>query len=193
MTTVNGIVDIDHVMCQVADTEQAKAAFERLGFHTTPRSSLAGGGVANRLVILTPKGDGVANFTELMAIEDRSCLEPSMAKVLAGAQGIKSLVNTLDDADAPRESQVLAGFAMHDVWPKERARRLPSGEELLVAFRVLSTVPGPSAADVQRSRDGSLHESETELMTAEVLASTYGVPGHDRKALHPPLSCRSTT
>ncbi len=142
MTSANGIVDIDHVMCQVADTEKAAAAFERLGFSTSPRSSIANGGVANRLVIMTPKGGGVANFIELMAVEDRNRLEPQMAKVLAGPQGIKSLVNTLADADAARSAHVAAGFAMLDVWSKERVWLLPSGEELLVAFRVLLPEPG---------------------------------------------------
>jgi len=142
MTAVNGIADIDHVMCQVTDTEQAQAVFERLGFATTPRSSIADGGVANRLVILTPKGPGVANFIELMAIEDRDRLEPAMAQVLSGSQGIKSLVNNLEDADTARAAQLAAGFAMLEVWPKQRIWQLPSGEELLVAFRVLLPEPG---------------------------------------------------
>ncbi|MGI8680696.1 MAG: VOC family protein, partial [Mycobacteriales bacterium] len=141
MTLANGILDIDHVMCQVGDTEQAGAAFERLGFSTTPRSSIAAGGVANRLVILTPRGDGVANFIELMAIEDRERLEPSMADILAGVPGIKSLVNALESADAARLAHIASGFSMLDVWPKQRKWRLPSGEELLVAFRVV--IPAP--------------------------------------------------
>ena len=69
-------------------------------------------------------------------------LEPQMAMVLAGAQGIKSLVNTLADADAARSAHVAAGFGMLDVWSKQRVWLLPSGEELLVAFRVLLPEPG---------------------------------------------------
>jgi hypothetical protein len=137
----NGILDIDHVMCQVADTEQARTTFERLGFRASPRSSIANGGVANRLLMFTPKGDGVANFIELMQVEDRGRLESQMADVLAGAPGIKSLVNALDDADTARSGHTAAGFAMLDVWPKERTWRLPSGEELLFAFRVLLPAP----------------------------------------------------
>lgn len=140
-TVANGIVDIDHVMCKVADTEHARAAFERLGFSTTPRSSI-GGGVANRLVLLTPRGDGVANFIELMALEDPQCAEAQMLNVLSGPPGIKSLVNTLEDAALARESHVSAGFTMLDVWPKERTWHLPSGEELQFVFRVLLPVPG---------------------------------------------------
>lgn len=138
----NGIIDIDHVMCQVADTEQAKETFERLGFSTTPRSSIASGGVANRLVILTPKGEAVANFVELMAIEDTDRLEPSMASVLAGRPGIKSLVNALGSAESTRDALSEVGFSMLEVWPKERTWRLPSGEELLFSFRVLLPEPG---------------------------------------------------
>lgn len=103
---------------------------------------LVSGGVANRLVIMTPKGGGVANFIELMAIEDRNRLEPQMAMVLAAAQGIKSLVNTLADADAARSAHVAAGFGMLGVWSKQRVWLRPSGEELLVAFRVLLPEPG---------------------------------------------------
>lgn len=138
----NGIVDIDHIMCKVDDTESARAVFGQLGFSTTPRSSITSGGVANRLVIFKPKGEGVANFIELMAIEDPLNVEPAMVEVLAGAPGIKSLVNALHDAARAREQHIAAGFTMLDVWPKERTWRLPSGEELLVAFRVLLPEPG---------------------------------------------------
>lgn len=142
MSVSNGIVDIDHIMCKVDDTESALAVFEQLGFSTTPRSSITSGGVANRLVIFTPKGEGVANFIELMAIEDPLNVEPAMVEVLGGAPGIKSLVNALQDAARAREQHIAAGFTMLDVWPKERTWRLPSGEELLVAFRVLLPEPG---------------------------------------------------
>lgn len=141
MTVANGIVDIDHVMCKVMDTEDAMAVFERLGFSATPRSIVGHGGVANRLVILTPRGDGVANFIELMAIEDRATLEPSMVEVLAGGPGIKSLVNAVEDATEARKAHIASGFTMLDVWAKKRTWRLPSGEELLFVFRVLLPVP----------------------------------------------------
>jgi len=137
----NGIVDIDHIMCKVEDTEQAKAVFERLGFSPSPRSVIGDGGVANRLVLLTPRGAGVANFIELMAIHDREYLEPSMAEVLCGAPGIRSLVNALEDAADAREAHTASGFAMLDVWPKQRTWPLPSGEELLFDFRVLLPMP----------------------------------------------------
>lgn len=141
MARRNGIVDIDHIMCKVNETEDARRMFERLGFMTTPRSSIKAGGVANRLVIFAPKGEGVANFVELMAVEDHRTLEPAMAEVLAGRPGIKSLVNVVEDAALARACHIASGFTMLDVWPKERTWRLPSGEELVLAFRVVLPEP----------------------------------------------------
>lgn len=140
----NGIIDIDHVMCRVADTEAARDDFDRLGFATSPRSSIPDDGVCNRLVVLTPRGDGVANFLELMAVEDPDRLTPALGRMLAGGEGIKSLVNGLDDADTARQRHREIGLAMLPVWPRQRLWRLPSGEELMIRFRVLVPEPGQS-------------------------------------------------
>lgn len=133
----NGIIDIDHVMCKVSDTEEARHDFDRLGFATSPRSSIPDDGVCNRLVVLTPRGDGVANFLELMAVEDPDRLTPALGRMLAGGEGIKSLVNGLDDADRARERHHEVGLDMLPVWPRQRQWRLPSGKELMIQFRVL--------------------------------------------------------
>jgi hypothetical protein len=132
----NGILDIDHLMCGVESTDDARRSFERLGFSLTPDSNIESLGLANALVCLRPANPGVANFIEFMAIEDPEGANPTMRSLLAGRPGIKSIVNAVEDADEARRLHAEAGFEVLPVWPVERFWELPSGEALQLRFRV---------------------------------------------------------
>ncbi|CAN5146852.1 hypothetical protein BH23ACT9_BH23ACT9_17060 [soil metagenome] len=54
------------------------------------------------------------------------------------------IINGLDDADSARERHREVGLDMLPVWPRQRQWRLPSGEELMIRFRVLVPEPGQS-------------------------------------------------
>jgi catechol 2,3-dioxygenase-like lactoylglutathione lyase family enzyme len=137
------ILDIDHVMCGVDDLGAAAHAYERLGFRLTPFSRMEGIGVANRLVLLRPAGAGVANFVELMTIEEPAAASAVMREVLAGPPGVKSLVHAVPSAERIREHHLAAGLDMLPVWPVERDWTLDSGETLCLRFRVALPRPGP--------------------------------------------------
>jgi hypothetical protein len=138
----NGILDVDHLMCGVELTDAARLAFERLGFTLTPHSSIDGLGVGNVLVCMRPKGSGVANFIEFMAIERPAAVNATLNRLLSGGPGIKAIFNGLADVDEARREHTQAGFDMLDTWPVRREWRLPSGEILQLAFQVLLPVPG---------------------------------------------------
>jgi hypothetical protein len=133
----NRILDIDHLMCGVADARAAAVDFARLGFTVTPPSAIEAMGLSNVLICMRPQRSGVANFLELMAVERPETVPPPMQQLLAGEPGIKSMVLAVDDVAGHRAALVEAGYAMHDVWPVQREWTLPSGETLEFRFRVV--------------------------------------------------------
>ena len=130
-----GIVDIDHVMCDVSDLSAAVEAFSWLGFGFTPESAI--GGFSNRLAQLTPVGPGVANFFELMTINDAENVSPLMRDVLAGPDGIKMIVHIADDLERATQAFADVGSPVGDVWNVEREWTSPDGNREDVRFRVL--------------------------------------------------------
>jgi hypothetical protein len=150
--TTNGIIEIDHLLTAVRDAERAGEDFERLGFTVTPLSVIAAMGVANRLVLLTPLGDGTANFVELMALYDPATANTAMQQLLEGQESIRSMVMTSRDAEATRSALVAAGYEPGEVHKLQRVWELPSGEKLNLAFDVLLPLPAPFAFNVCQYR-----------------------------------------
>lgn len=133
---MSGIVDLDHLMIGVGALDPAAAAFEQAGFTVTPASAMPTIGLANRCVLFTPEAPGVANYLELLH-HDPMRATPFMRGLLAGADGIKSLVLGCDDVAAASARLAELG-APPTAAPVRIERRwaLPSGEALDLAFTV---------------------------------------------------------
>jgi hypothetical protein len=132
---MTGILDIDHLMLGVADPDAAAADFARLGFATTPLSSMPQIGLANRCVMLNSARPGAANYLELLG-HDPQRASPFMGALLGGGEGIKSLVLAADDME--QSMAQLAACGAPTGAPLHIARRwtLPDGAVLDLAFTV---------------------------------------------------------
>lgn len=139
-SSANGLIDIDHLMVSVADSQQAGEAFARMGFTVTPKSALPG--LSNRLVCFPAQRDGACNYIELMALEAAASAPPPMPALLDPPGRPVSMV--LGSSDAETTQAAMQGLGI-DVAPPlhlERDWLLPSGETISPAFAVLIPPPG---------------------------------------------------
>jgi Glyoxalase-like domain len=132
---MTGILDIDHLMLGVADPDAAAADFARLGFATTPLSSMSQVGLANRCVMLNSAVPGASNYLELLG-HDPQRAAPFMAALLGGGEGIKSLVLAADDMKQSMARLAACGAPTGAPLHIERRWTLPDGEVLDLAFTV---------------------------------------------------------
>ncbi|MCG6203754.1 VOC family protein [Rhodopseudomonas sp. HC1] len=131
------IATIDHLLTYVNDLDEAASLFRRMGFTLSPISRIEPMGISNYLVLMQPLVDGFANFLELMAAHDRSCLPPAMAGVLSGEQGTKSMVLGARDAAGAYALMRDRGF---DASPPIHVRRewfIAPGESVFPEFDVI--------------------------------------------------------
>lgn len=133
------IREIDHLLGACEDAERGGAAYERLGFTVTPLSRIDSLGVGNRLVLLRPRTPGTASFIECMGVTRPDGVDPAMARMLRGPEGIRSLVLAADDVHAACRGLRAVGIEMPEPLEITRQWTLPSGESLQPAFAV--TVP----------------------------------------------------
>jgi Glyoxalase-like domain len=145
----NGILEIDHLLTKVVCPGLAGEHFERLGFTVTPLSQIASMGLCNRLVLFKPLTAGSANFIELMGITDAARVPPSMAELLQGPPGIRSMVMATPDAHAARAELVRNGYSVSEVHHIARQWVVPD-QILEVEFDVLLPVPAPFSFNVCR-------------------------------------------
>ncbi|WP_417518403.1 VOC family protein [Minwuia sp.] len=139
------ILDIDHVMVHVHDSEAAGRRFEALGFHVTPKSDLTALGLSNRCVLFQPDNDRCANFIELMAIEKPDTVPPFMKAILGEREGPVSLVLATDDVDAAAENLRGRGVTCIDPFQVRREWRLADDDIVHPAFGVC--IPEPEHHD----------------------------------------------
>ncbi|TBU97877.1 hypothetical protein DNJ95_05200 [Stutzerimonas kirkiae] len=139
----DGILDIDHVTCVVADPDAAGRQLQALGFSVAPLSVMATAGVANRLVLFEPATVGVANFIELMGIVDRERLPATLLPHLEGERGHRWLVLSGPDAAASVAALRQRGYGLGEPLPIRRELRLESGEVLRIAFDVAMPIEAP--------------------------------------------------
>ena len=145
----NGILEIDHLLTKVEQPELAGVHFERLGFTVTPLSPIESMGLCNRLVLFAPLTSGSANFIELMGVSDSQRLPPSMAQLMQGPPGIRSMVMVTPEAHAARAELVQSGYPFGEVHHVSREWVMPD-ERIQVEFDVLLPVPAPFAFNVCR-------------------------------------------
>lgn len=134
------IIDIDHLMVAVDDSQQAGDQFTRLGFTVTERSILPG--LSNRLVCFGPGHRNTCNYIELMALDDASTAPPPMPTLLPGPERPVSLVMSTSSAAGSAEYLGTAGIEATDVIDLKRDWPLPSGEVIQPEFSVVIPTPG---------------------------------------------------
>jgi len=127
-----GIVDIDHLMIRVADLKIGAETFRKLGFTITPprqhidMSALEGAtgreskadrkaSINNRHILLTPfpGRDDVANYLELMCIEDQLATPPQVTQMLCfllDSEGPKTVVTISKDLEHSRQQMLEQGI-----------------------------------------------------------------------------------
>jgi catechol 2,3-dioxygenase-like lactoylglutathione lyase family enzyme len=89
----NYIGGIDHAIVGVRDLEQARASFERLGFHTTPLARHAGRGTGEHCLMFAE------DHVELCGIIDPAGDSDSLGRFLAAGEGLWSIaLRTTDPA-----------------------------------------------------------------------------------------------
>jgi hypothetical protein len=136
------LVELDHLMVKVDSLKAAADKFSRMGFDLTPESRIESLGVVNRLVLLWPRQPGVANFLELMSVADPGSVDPTMAEILSGNEGLKMIVHLASDIEkfvaTVREGQTW----VDPVWDIRREWQPPDGERQTIRFRVTKPVPG---------------------------------------------------
>ena len=145
----NGLLEIDHLLTKVESPDRAGDHFERLGFTVTPLSLIESMGLCNRLVLFKPLTEGSANFIELMGVSHEAKVPPSMAELLQGPAGIRSMVMATPDAHAARAELVSNGYPFGDVHHIAREWKIP-GQSLDVKFDVLLPVPAPLKFNICR-------------------------------------------
>jgi hypothetical protein len=138
-----GFTEIDHVLGSAVDPQRGGEKYERLGFTVTPLSVIEGLGVGNRMVLLEPLTTNTANFIECMGIMDRARVPATMAQLLDGSEGIRSMVLSGPDARASYVQLKRDGIEFLPPLDLEREWSLPSGEILRPAFLVTLPAPAP--------------------------------------------------
>jgi hypothetical protein len=138
-----GFTEIDHLLGSAVDPQRGGEKYERLGFTVTPLSIIESIGVGNRLVLLQPVTADTASFVECMGIVDRARVPPTMAELLGGSEGIRSMVLFGPDARASYSQLKRDGFEFLPPLDLEREWTLPSGEILRPAFLVTLPAPAP--------------------------------------------------
>jgi hypothetical protein len=130
----NGVLDLDHLMIHVRDSERAGATFARMGFAPTPRSVLPG--MSNRLICFDSGLSDRNNFLELMALDDRAKAPPVMSDILGEGERPASMVMVSRDARAAERELAASGFEPLPAMHFKRDWVLPSGEVLSPEFVV---------------------------------------------------------
>ena len=138
-----GFTEIDHLLGSAVDPQRGGEKYERLGFTVTPLSVIESLGVGNRMVLLEPLTANTANFVECMGIVDRARVPATMAQLLEGSEGIRSMVLSAPDARASYAQLKRDGFEFLPPLDLEREWSLPSGEILRPAFLVTLPAPAP--------------------------------------------------
>ena len=128
---------IDHLVLCVADLDRAKAAYEGLGFITTPRA-VHPRGTGNSLAQLQ------GNFIELLTLGDPAKITPAAAgqfsfggfndAFLKRREGFSMLAFASRDARADQAAFAAVGLRTYAPFDFSRQARLPDGGVATVSF-----------------------------------------------------------
>lgn len=129
-----GIAGIDHALVGVRDLEGARAAWQRLGFTTSPQGRHIGWGTANYCVMLE------SGYIELLGIVDPAQFTNDLDRFLERREGLMGLAFASRDAAATAERLRAAGIAAEGPCDLKRVLETPLGEAQ-PAFRIVFLPP----------------------------------------------------
>ena len=181
-----GIDELDHLMTFVQDLDSASATYEQLGFTLSPVSHITTMGISNRLVLLSPRTPGAANFIELMQVADSRLLPPPMRVVLSGEEGIKSMVLMTRDAYAAQAKLAKAGYPFAPPAHVRREWKIPGEASAWPEFDVLLPIPAPLAFNVCQYHNVGLYLRRDWLehpKSAQHLLAAIGVAANPSQAV----------
>lgn len=141
--TVAPTADIDHLLTNVTSLDAAADFFRRMGFTLSPISRIDGMGISNHMVLMHPRGQGRANYIELMAAHDVTKLPPPMVPILTGPNGIGSMVLSTVQLDALHERIVELGYKCAPPVHVQREWKIPGESSVFPEFDVIMPVEAP--------------------------------------------------
>ncbi len=118
----SNIAGIDHAIIGVRDLEQAKGAYEKLGFRSTPRGRHVGWGTANYCLMFEQ------GYLEILGIVDPDAFTNNLDSFLETREGLLSIGLKTSDAAATREAWANARLEPAEV--KDLSRLLEPDTEL---------------------------------------------------------------
>ncbi len=181
---------IDHLVLCVRNLEGARRTYARLGFTLTPHS-VHPWGTGNSLVQLQH------SYLELLTVDDPAKIGAAQAgefsfgvynrDFLQRREGFSMLAFASDDARRDRAEFAAAGFITYPPFDFARTARLPTGQEVTLAFTLgfLSDPRLTEAAffvcqhrtpealwrpDYQRHANGATHVIETVMVAEDLVA-----------------------
>jgi hypothetical protein len=202
------VIDIDHLMIRVANLERAVEAFRSLGFTVAPPRHLSAatmqsgvgasdGGEADRarkstfnhrhVLFRPPNGrTDVANFLELMAVEDQLRTPPALTQMmcfLLDSEGPKMIVCSSDDVVLARDEMIADGIetsmpiALESGWhDEEHDRFLPVSARPIVPVYGQTPFMVNTADIAPAGRESLRHEPWTQHPNgAKYLAGVTGI------------------
>ena len=112
---------IDHLLVAVRDLDAARAAYERLGFHTTPRGDHTELGSSNHCVVFQ------SDYIELLAVGRPHPVTEPFARQLEQREGVGAIALRTDDAAAAVPALRAAGLDPAEPVAFARPVELPEG------------------------------------------------------------------
>ena len=112
---------IDHLLVAVRDLDGARAAYERLGFHTTPRGDHRELGSANHCVVFQ------SDYIELLSVGGPHPVTEPYARQLERREGVGAIALRTDDAAAAVPGLRAAGLKPAEPVSFARPVDLPEG------------------------------------------------------------------
>lgn len=141
--TATDSVRLDHLLTYVPSLDAAAAAFTRMGFTLSPRSSIDAMGISNRLILMNPVGPGRANYLELMWPHAPDKLNATMQRVLSGPPGIRSMVLATEAIGGFHRRMGELGFVAPEPLHARREWKIPGEPSVFPEFDVLLPVEAP--------------------------------------------------
>lgn len=119
----HNIVGLDHTLVGVADLEDARKTYEKLGFTMTPRGSHIGWGTANYCIMFEN------DYVELLGILDPSLENNGLDKLLEErGEGMLGVALSSDNPEATVESLEKADLNPTPLIDLKRKLELPEGD-----------------------------------------------------------------
>ncbi len=140
--TALGISGLDHTLVGVRDLEAARAAWQRLGFTSSPRGRHIGWGTANYCLMFH------RGYVELLGVVDPAQFTNNLDRFLERREGLMGLAFATADAAGTAERLHAAGIASDGPKDLKRLIELPEGEavpEFKLVFLPETATPDLSA------------------------------------------------